>query len=266
VVDALAAGDGELPAGDGLSPDGEGLSPDGDGLSPDGEGLPAKAHTLSAVVEPALLSTSVVALHMVQFEQVFWFVAVANRPLGHATQVRSVLPVPLVDIFWPAMQLDHKVQENALAEAEYVPAPQDEHIRSDELVPFVAMRWPAVQFAHGVHESSLAVAEYAPAPQGVHTRSVILVPFEETYFPAVHEVHAEHDRGVDGGNKDSVTSVTSCAFPNSPVGHPVPQRTPSFVLVCAVHVPAKGETVQGLEVQFVGLTYLSAPPLLPSYP
>ena len=99
MVDALAAGDGELPAGDGLSPDGEGLSPDGDGLSPDGEGLPAKAQTLSAVVEPALLSTSVVALHVVQFVQVFWLDTVENCPVGHASQVRSVLFVPLAVIF-----------------------------------------------------------------------------------------------------------------------------------------------------------------------
>ena len=133
-------------------------------------------------------------------------------------------------------------------------------------MPLAAIFWPAMQVVQAVHEKVLAEAEYAPAPQGVQARSDELVPFAETYSPVMQDVHAEHDRGVDGGNKDSVTSVTSCAFPNSPVGHPVPQRTPSFVLVCAVHVPAKGETVQGLEVQFVGLTYLSAPPLLPSYP
>ena len=52
VVEVLAAGDGELPTGD-------------------GEGLPAKAQTLSAVAEPALLSISAVALHVVQFVQVF---------------------------------------------------------------------------------------------------------------------------------------------------------------------------------------------------
>mgnify|MGYP004253262453 CR=1 FL=1 len=65
VVEALAAGDGESAAGDGDA------LPAGDGLSSDGDGLPAKAHTLSAVVEPALLSTSVVALHAVQFVQAF---------------------------------------------------------------------------------------------------------------------------------------------------------------------------------------------------
>ena len=108
VVEVLAAGDGECPAGD--------------GLSPDGDGLLAKAQTLSAVVEPALLSTSVVALHMVQFEQVFWFVAVENFPAEHATQVRSVLLVPLAAIFWPAVQVVHAV-----------------HTRSELLVPFVAM-------------------------------------------------------------------------------------------------------------------------------
>ena len=86
-MEVLAAGDGELPTGDGELPAG------------DGDGLPAKAHTLSAVAEPALLSTSVVALHMVQFVQVFWLVAVENFPVEHALQVRSVDAVPLASIF-----------------------------------------------------------------------------------------------------------------------------------------------------------------------
>ena len=141
-------GEGELPTGDGLSPDGEGLSPDGDGLPagddesaagdgesaagdgesaagdgesaagdgdalPAGDGLSAAAQTLSAVVEPALLSTSVVALQVVQFVQVFWLDAVENFPVGQASQVRSVLLVPLSAIFWPAMQVVHAVQEKA---------------------------------------------------------------------------------------------------------------------------------------------------------
>ena len=87
MVEVLAAGDGELPTGDGELPAG------------DGDGLPAKAHTLSAVAEPALLSTSVVALHVVQFVQVFWLDAVENFPLVHASQVRSVVAVPLAAIF-----------------------------------------------------------------------------------------------------------------------------------------------------------------------
>ena len=108
MVEVLAAGDGELPAGDGELPAGDGesagdgLSSDGDGEFPDGDGLPAVAQTLSAVIEPALLSTSVVALHVVQFVQVFWLDAVENFPVGQASQVRSVLLVPLAAIFWPA--------------------------------------------------------------------------------------------------------------------------------------------------------------------
>ena len=86
MVEVLAAGDGELPAGDGES-------------AGDGDGLPATAHTLSVVAEPALLSTSVVALHAVQFKQVFWLDAVENFPVGQATQVRSVVAVPLTAIF-----------------------------------------------------------------------------------------------------------------------------------------------------------------------
>ena len=80
MVEVLVAGDGELPAGD-------------------GDGLPAKAQTLSAVVDPALLSISVVALHVVQFVQAFWLVAVENFPVEHVSQVRSVVIVPLVVIF-----------------------------------------------------------------------------------------------------------------------------------------------------------------------
>ena len=102
----MAAGDGELPAGDGelSAGDGEsagdGLSPDGDGLpAGDGDRLPAKAHTLSAVAEPALLSISAVALHVVQFVHAFWLVAVENVPVGHATQMRSEVAVPLEAIF-----------------------------------------------------------------------------------------------------------------------------------------------------------------------
>jgi len=98
--EGLPAGDGDgLPAGDGELPTGDGELPAGDGLLFDGDGLSAAAHTLSAVVEPALLSTSVVALHAVQFVQVFWLDTVVNCPLGHASQVRSVVAVPLVAIF-----------------------------------------------------------------------------------------------------------------------------------------------------------------------
>ena len=94
MVEVLAAGDGELPAGDGEL---------------------VVVHTLSAVAEPALLSISVVALHTVQFVQVFWLDAVENFPVEHASQVRSVLLVPLASIFWPAVQVVHEVQENAFA-------------------------------------------------------------------------------------------------------------------------------------------------------
>jgi hypothetical protein len=121
LVVVVSDGDGDAPDGDGLSAgdgesDGDGESagdgelPAGDGLSPDGDGLPAGAHTLSAVVEPALLSTSVVALHMVQFAQVFWFDAVEYFPVGHATHVRSVVAVPLADTRSPAWQSVKSVQ------------------------------------------------------------------------------------------------------------------------------------------------------------
>ena len=93
------AGDGELSTGAGELSAGDGLSPAGDGLSPAGVGLPAAAHTLSAVVEPAPLSTSVVALHVVQLVHLFWLVAAENVPVVHATQMRSEVLVPLEAIF-----------------------------------------------------------------------------------------------------------------------------------------------------------------------
>jgi hypothetical protein len=128
VVEVLAAGDGELPAGDGELPAG------------DGDGFPAKAQTLSAVAEPALLSISVVALHAVQFVQVFWLDAVENFPDGQASQVRSVLLVPLAAIFWPATQVVHAVHEPLLAFAEYFPVVQLLQVRSVLLVPLAEMR------------------------------------------------------------------------------------------------------------------------------
>lgn len=95
--DGESAGDGEFPAGDGKS-SGDGESTAGNGLAPDGDGLPAGAQILSATVEPALLSTSVVALHVVQFVQDNWFDAVENFPDRHASHARLVLMVPLADI------------------------------------------------------------------------------------------------------------------------------------------------------------------------
>ena len=147
MVEVSAAGDGEFPAGDGEFPAGDGELPAGDGLSSDGE-LPAKAQTLSTVAEPALLSTSVVALHVVQFKKLFWLDAAENFPVEHASQVRSVVAVPLASIFWPATQSVHAVQENALAELEYVPAVQLLQTRSAVLVPFVEMYWPLEQSDH----------------------------------------------------------------------------------------------------------------------
>lgn len=91
-------GDGESTAGDGESEAGDGEST-GDGESEAGDGLSAAAHTLSAVAEPAPLSTSVEALHVVQFVHDNWLDAVENCPFGQASHVRSVLTVPLVEVY-----------------------------------------------------------------------------------------------------------------------------------------------------------------------
>ena len=112
VVVAESAGEGLISIGDG-APAGGGALSDGDGASgelPVGDGLPTVAQTLSAVVEPALLSTSVVTLHVVQFVHAFRLVPVENVPVVHATQVRSVLLVPLEPIFSPATQFVKSVQ------------------------------------------------------------------------------------------------------------------------------------------------------------
>ena len=78
-------------------------------------------------------------MQVVQFVQVFWLVAVENFPVEHATQVRSVVAVPLAAIFWPALQVVQAVQENALAEVEYVPVPQGVQTRFEVLVPLAEM-------------------------------------------------------------------------------------------------------------------------------
>lgn len=158
VVKEFSAGDGDLPTGDELLPDGDGLS-NGDGLLPNGDGLSAATQTLSAVEKPALSSTSEETLHMVQFAQVFWFNAVENFPVEHATQALSVVVVPLANTFWPATQAVQSMHEPSFAPIEYFPVLQDIQARSAVLVPFVAMYCPTVQFVHGVHESSLLVVE-----------------------------------------------------------------------------------------------------------
>ena len=113
--------DGVFPEGDGDSDDG--VFPDGDGDSEDGvfpvgdddsgDGVFAEGdnvQTLSVVVEPATLSVSD-ELHAVQLVQENWLGVVEYCPLEHATHFRSVVAVPLADIFWPATQFFQSVQE-----------------------------------------------------------------------------------------------------------------------------------------------------------
>ena len=76
----------------------DGVFPPGDGDSAVGEGLSDNAQTLSVVVEPATLSISD-ELHVVQLIQENWLDVVEYFPLKHATHVRSVVTVPLEDIF-----------------------------------------------------------------------------------------------------------------------------------------------------------------------
>ena len=95
------AGDGD--SGDGVFPDGDGDSddgvfPEGDGDSAVGEGLSDNVQTLSVVVEPATLSISD-DLQTVQLVQENWLGVVEYCPLEHATHFRSVVAVPLTDIF-----------------------------------------------------------------------------------------------------------------------------------------------------------------------
>ncbi len=99
--------DGVFPGGDGDSEDGvfpdgvdkpdDGVFPDGDGDA-EGEGLSDNTQTLSVVVGPATLSISD-ELHVVQLIQENWLDVVEYFPLKHATHVRSVVTVPLEDIF-----------------------------------------------------------------------------------------------------------------------------------------------------------------------
>ena len=113
----MASGDGVTSmttSDDGVFPDADdnpddGVFPEGDGNSEDGEGLSGDTQTLSVVVEPATLSISD-ELHVVQLIQVNWLDVVEYCSLEHATQVRSVLLVPLAAIFCPAMQVIQSVQ------------------------------------------------------------------------------------------------------------------------------------------------------------
>ena len=100
--------DGVFPDGDGDSDDG--VFPEGDGDSAVGEGLSDNVQTLSVVVEPATLSISD-ELHAVQLVQKTWLDVVEYCPLEHAMHFRSVVTVPLADIFWPATQFVQSVQE-----------------------------------------------------------------------------------------------------------------------------------------------------------
>ena len=82
----------------------DGVFPVGDGDSAVGEGLSDDVQTLSVVVEPATLSISD-ELHAVQLIQETWLDVVEYCPLEHATHFRSVVAVPLVEIYSPATQL-----------------------------------------------------------------------------------------------------------------------------------------------------------------
>ena len=62
--------------------------------------------TLSAVVEPALIST-VVALQVVQFAHANAFVNAEYFPDPQLLHTRSELFVPSVEIYWPVEQSDH---------------------------------------------------------------------------------------------------------------------------------------------------------------
>ena len=95
--------DGDDDSDDGAFPEddddsGDGVFSDGDGDSAFGEGLSDDVQTLSVVVEPATLSISD-ELHVVQLIQVNWLDVVEYCSLEHATHVRSMVTVPLEDIF-----------------------------------------------------------------------------------------------------------------------------------------------------------------------
>ena len=148
----------------------------------------------------------------------------------------------------------------------------------------LVMYVPAVQLGlvQTAQKLALARAENSPAAQGAQVRSLVAVPFAVTKLPPLQLRHEEHARsevedpaalakvpppqtvqGVHlavGGRLDSNTVVEASSEKQSSVW----QSVPCNVLVLAEHDPVNGVTVHGLEAQVVGLTYLSAPPLLPS--
>ena len=96
-IAAGVLGDGDFPAVAELLGDGDGDIAAEDGVLTVGEGLFKVVQLLSAVVEPALLSVSVL-LHIVQFVHETEFIAVENVPNGQLVHIRSDVLVPLIAI------------------------------------------------------------------------------------------------------------------------------------------------------------------------
>ena len=95
-------------------------------------------------------------------------------------------------------------------------------------------------------------------PHEEHARSEVEDPAALTKVPPPQTVQGVHL--AVGGRLVSNTAVEASLGKQSSVS----QSVPCNVLVLAEHDPVNGVTVHGLEAQVVGLTYLSAPPLLPA--
>ena len=152
--------------------------------------------------------------------QAFWLGSIEYCPVGHTSQVRSVLLVPLAAIFWPAtqlaqmvqvsfdedpltatkaaaVQLRHVEQAAAFSREENVPVPHAEHDLSLDEVPSAETKLPALQLRHVEQARAFSREENVPDPHAEHDLSLVAVPFAETKAPAVQLRRCEHAPWLD---------------------------------------------------------------------
>ena len=160
----------------------------------------------------------------------------------------------------PALQFDHFEHDATFSREENVPGPHAEHDRLLVGLPSDETKCPALQFDHFEQAPWLEPVEKVCGPHEEHARSEVEDPAALTKVPPPQTVQGVHL--AVGGRLDSNTVVEASSEKQSSVW----QSVPCNVLVLGEHDPVNGVTVHGLKAQAVGPTYLSAPPLLPSYP
>ena len=114
---------------------------------------------------------------------------------------RSVVAVPALDIYWPALQavsVEHALPSVTLLKL--VPTTHGVHVRSTVAVPSCNRPSPAGQLENAAHASGPAVALKWSAGHREHTLSAVALGAVVSVSPAGHAVCVEHTRStvVDG--------------------------------------------------------------------